>query len=80
MSKKQEVIALNAEHPEWTARQIAEHIGARPEYVHVCGYRYKLTFAKSARMGGENSITHLGWAAKRAGLTVADIERLKVSA
>lgn len=79
MSKKQQVIALNAEHPEWTARQIAERLGVRAEYVHVCGYRYKLKFAKSVRMGGENSITHLGWAARRAGLTVADIEKMKVT-
>ncbi len=80
MSKKQDVINLNAEHPELTARQIADRLGVRPEYIHVCGYRYKLKFAKSTRMGGKNSVTHLGWAAKRAGLTVADIERLKESA
>ena len=76
MSTKLDVIRLNQEHPDWTARQIATALGARPEYVHVCGYRYNLTFAKSQRMSGENSITHLGWAAKRAGLTVDDIKRL----
>lgn len=80
MSKKQDVIALNAAHPELTAREIADRLGVRAEYIHVCGYRYKLKFAKSTRMGGKNSVTHLGWAAKRAGLTVADIERLKESA
>lgn len=76
MSKKQEVIAANIAHPDWTARQIADHIGTRSEYVHVCGYRYQLKFAKHVHEKEENSVTRLGWAAKRAGLTVADIQKM----
>lgn len=34
MTNKHEVMAINREHPDWTARQIADHLGCMPEYVH----------------------------------------------
>lgn len=77
MTKKQQVIDLNLKHPTWTARDIAEHLGCSCEYVHTCKRRYDLKFAKGDyRPRGPNNIEALGRAAKAAGLTVGDIERM----
>lgn len=39
MAKKQDVARLNAEHPDWTARQIAEALGCTPHYVRATASR-----------------------------------------
>lgn len=77
MTIKEKVIELNLKNPTWSARDIAEHIGCRTEYVFVCKHRYALKFAKKPyRARDPNSVISLGMAAKRAGLTIGDIERL----
>lgn len=77
MTKKQQVIDLNLKHPTWTARDIAEHLGYSLEYVRICKRRYDLKFAKGTYRAREpNNTDALGRAARNAGLTVGDIERL----
>lgn len=39
---KSAIIAANAEHPEWTATQIAEHVGCTAKDVHKAKSRYLL--------------------------------------
>ena len=78
MATKQQVIDLNKKHPTWTARDIAEHLDCLVEYVFSCKTRYGLKFAKgNYRERDPNSVTMLGRAARRAGLTMDDIKRLE---
>ena len=77
MTTKQQVIDLNLKHPTWSMRDIAEYLDCTPEYVCSCKRRYGLKFPKSIyRSGSPNSALTLGRAAKRAGLTLGDIERI----
>lgn len=39
---KAAIVAANAEHPEWTARQIAGHVGCTTVDVHKAKSRYSL--------------------------------------
>lgn len=77
MATKQQVIDLNIEHPEWTARQVADHLGCCPEYIAACRKRYGLTFAKAtSRYDNPTSIFALGREARRAGLTIETIRKV----
>lgn len=77
MASKQQVMDLNLRHPDWTARDIAEHLGCAESYVFSLKGRYGLKFSKGTyREKDPNSARNLGRAAKRAGLTVGDIERM----
>lgn len=44
---KQSVIDLNHQHPDWTARQIAERLNCTQEYVNKTARRNGLTLAKA---------------------------------
>lgn len=77
MATKQQVIDINRQHPEWTARDIAEHLGCMVEYVASCKKRYGLRFAKAShRTDNPLSVFALGREARRAGLTVEAIQKI----
>ena len=77
MATKQQVIDLNKQHPEWTAREIAEELGCMVEYIGACKKRYGLKFAKAThRTWDPNNVFALGREARRAGLTVEKIQAL----
>jgi len=77
MATKQQVIDLNKKHPEWTARDIADHLDCMVEYVASCKKRYGLRFAKAThRADNPNSVFALGREARRAGLTVEKIQQM----
>jgi hypothetical protein len=80
MATKHDVIRLNAEHPDWTSRQIADEINACDEYVRATAYRCELKLGKAPnrtkRMEGD-TIDELGRAARKAGLTVKTIRAMK---
>lgn len=77
MANQAQVLACWREHPDWNSTLIADEIGCMPEYVRVTLNRNGISLV---RRHGENSIYALGRAAKRAGLTIADIERLSAHA
>lgn len=78
MATKQQVIDLNLAHPDWTARQVAEHLNCRQEYVGSCKRRYGLQFAKSKRRIAvkPDSVLALGREARRAGLNIEIIRKV----
>lgn len=47
MASQDQVIELNRLHPDWTARQIAEHLGAPSEYIAAVKHRNKLTIGRA---------------------------------
>jgi hypothetical protein len=74
MTTKHDVIRVHREHPEWTARQIADDLDCSREYVSATARRNGLTLTFGREPKDPNSIYRLGRAARRAGLTVEDIE------
>lgn len=77
MATKQQVIDLNKQHPNWTAREVAEELGCIEQYVHACKKRYGLRFAKAARRTDTpNNVFALGREARRAGLTVEALQQI----
>lgn len=77
MATKQEVIDLNKQHPDWTARDIANHLGCMPAYVAACRKRYGLTFAPAtSRADNPASVFALGREARRANLTIEIIRKV----
>lgn len=46
MANKQQVIDMNAKHPEMTAREIADALDCSSAYVRATGQRNELTFAR----------------------------------
>lgn len=73
MATKTEVIKLNAAYPHWTARQLAAALGCTQEYINACRGRYGLEIPRERCRQGE-TVSALGHAARRAGLTLARIE------
>lgn len=76
MPNKLDVIEANKRHPDWTARQIAEAIGACDGYVNATAKRNGLTIAKYQAKGlrslpREYTIRALGHAARRRGMVTA---------
>lgn len=83
MTTKVDVIRVHQEHPHWDAHQIAEYLGCGPAYVRATAYRNNLPI-KCKRSGRvlrssiprPESVGMLGVAARTAGLTVADIQKI----
>ena len=50
-----EVISVHRHHPNWTARQIAEALGCRQEYVRAVAYRNKLTLTTRRQRPSERN-------------------------
>lgn len=48
MPTKHDVIRVHKEHPDWTVRQVADHLGCMREYVTATAKRNGLTFRKVA--------------------------------
>ena len=78
MATKTEVITLNAAYPHWTAKRLAAALGCSQEYINACRGRYGLDIPRERNRQGE-SVSALGHAARRAGLTVAKIETMGAS-
>ena len=57
MTEAAEVIAVNAEHPDWTPRQIGEHLGCDPAYVRATAQRNKLVVPKERQRNGKGFMT-----------------------
>lgn len=78
MATKNQVIQLNADHPDWTARRIAEELECGQAYVIKTAARQNLKLAKRPRKepAPHKTILALGRAAFLAGVTLADIELL----
>lgn len=71
MATKQQVIALNAKHPDWTSYRIAEELDCSSAYVRATGSRNGLRFP--GKRDGVDNLRDLGMACRRAGLTLRDI-------
>lgn len=56
MTRIEQVIQFNREHPEMTVRQVAEALGMGPDHVSRIGYDKRLTFTPAAR-GKPKSVT-----------------------
>lgn len=79
MATKHQVIAANRKHPEWTAKMIAESIGACEGYVNATAKRNGLLLAKcprKPRVPKVDSLRALGRACREVGLTVVSIKAL----
>lgn len=84
MTTKADVIRVHQQHPTWFAEQIAAHLDCGSAYVRATAYRNDLPIPRKLggrvlRRGtgpGPDSITSLGVAARTAGLSVADIQKL----
>ena len=76
MTTKYDVTRVNKQHPDWTAREIAEALGCCIGYVNATAKRNGLKIAKSQggpRKPRPDSIAALGKAARSKGMTVAMI-------
>lgn len=72
-SWKQKIVALRLAEPDLTYQEIADRLGCK--YGTVSGTCHDVGLASGHRAGGQFSETlKLGYAAKRAGLTVQQIE------
>lgn len=86
MTTKLDVIRVHQEHPHWDAHQIAAYLDCGPAYVRATAYRNNLQI-KCKRSGRvlrssaprPENISMLGVAARTAGLTVADIQKIAES-
>lgn len=76
MTTKHDVIRVHREHPEWAAHQIAAHLGCLSGYVRKVAAREGLDLPKGFGISAGPTIEQLGRAARSAGLTVADIEKI----
>jgi hypothetical protein len=77
VTTKHDVIAANRAHPEWTARDIAEHLKCCDGYVNAVKQREGLQIAKfvpnpkAPKKPRRESLLKLGLACRGAGLTIA---------
>jgi hypothetical protein len=69
MTTKDQVINLHARYPNWSAAQIAAHLGCTPEYVRATRSRNGLTTPRISPADAQA----LGRACIDAGITLRDI-------
>ena len=75
MATKQQVIDSHRAHPKWTASEIADKLQCSSEYVRATAKRNGLKLRKTINYSAPGTgVSALGQAARRAGLTLTDIE------
>lgn len=82
MTTKHEVIAVHRAHPDWSAGDIAAHLGCMHEYVRATARRNGFSLPKASRLGTTSFVyltkeirAALDGAASTRGLTASELAR-----
>jgi hypothetical protein len=82
MTTKYQVMLLHRNHPDWSASRIARELGCHSAYVRSTAARNNLKIPRATVRitQQEETLLMLGRACRRAGLRLADVERMADSA
>lgn len=76
MTTQYEVLDALEDHPNWSSVEIANALGCSSEYVRATLRRRGRKLHPHDVAGRRRELMNLGWAAKAAGLTLADLQRI----
>lgn len=81
MTDQSQVRELHLKYPTWGAVQIAKRLGCLSAYVRATATRQGITLpgSRTIKASKLETLVQLGIAARAAGLTVVDIENLKLT-